>query len=203
VIGRLRGSLLAIDEHCIVVDAAGVGYEVDVTTATRAVLPRVGETVQLYTHLSVREDAHTLFGFHSSLERDLFRMLIKVSNVGPRLALTLLSGIDAEDLVACVRDNDIARLVKLPGIGRKTAERLVIELKDRIDRLAVAPRAAGGPSRRNGASRIVEEAESALVQLGYRPAEASRAVNGAYEDGLSTEDVVRRALQRMVAQPVP
>jgi Holliday junction DNA helicase RuvA len=154
--------------------------------------------VDLYTHLNVREDAHYLFGFHDALERDLFRLLIKVSNVGPRLAMTVLSGIAPEDLTHCVREGDVGRLTKLPGIGRKTAERLVMELKDRIDKLGVVPRAAPSAPRRLAVPRVVEEAESALVQLGYRPVEASRAVNGVFVEGLSTEDVVRQALRRMV-----
>ena len=200
MIGRLSGRLLSIEEAIVVIDVGGVGYEVELTTAARAALPRNGEPVAIYTHLNVREDAHTLFGFADVLERDLFRLLIKVSNVGPRLAMTVLSGIDAGDLIGCVRENDAARLTKLPGIGRKTAERLVMELKDRVDKLPSVPRAASNAPRRIAVPRVVEEAESALVTLGYRPAEASRAVNGVFVDGLSTEEVVRQALRRMVVQ---
>ena len=198
MIGRLRGQLLSIDESVVVIDVGGVGYEVELTTAARAALPRCGEPVDVYTHLNVREDAHYLFGFHGALERDLFRLLIKVSNVGPRLAMTVLSGIGPEDLAQCVRDNDVGRLTKLPGVGRKTAERLVMELKDRLDALAIEPRTVASTPRRLAVPRVVEEAESALVQLGYRPAEASRAVNGVFVEGLTTEEVVRRALRRML-----
>jgi Holliday junction DNA helicase RuvA len=198
VIGRLRGQLLSIDDMTAVIDVGGVGYEVELTTAARAALVRVGDAVDLYTHLNVREDAHYLFGFHDALERDLFRLLINVSNVGPRLAMTVFSGIAPEDLTQCVREGDVGRLTKLPGIGRKTAERLVMELKDRVDKLGVVQRAASSAPRRLAVPRVVEEAESALVQLGYRPVEASRAVNGVFVEGLSTEDVVRQALRRMV-----
>ena len=198
MIGRLRGQLVSIDDATVVIDVGGVGYEVELTTAARAALPRCGEAVEVYTHLNVREDAHYLFGFHGALERDLFRLLIKVSNVGPRLAMTVLSGIGPEDLAQCVHDNDAARLTKLPGIGRKTAERLVMELKDRIDALKIEPRSTAAAPRRIAMPRVIEEAESALVQLGYRPAEASRAVNGVFAEGLTTEEVVRNALRRMV-----
>lgn len=200
MIGRLSGRLLSVDETIVVIDVAGVGYEVELTSAARAVLPRTGEPVELYTHLNVREDAHYLFGFRDALERDLFRLLIKVSNVGPRLAMTVLSGIEPGDLVACVRDNDPSRLTRLPGVGRKTAERLVMELKDRIEKLPVVQRTVSNVPRRITVPRVIEEAESALVGLGYRPAEASRAVNGVFVEGLSTEEVVRQALRRMVAQ---
>src|SRR5262245_5053954 len=200
MIGRIRGKLISLDEHTILVDVGGVGYEMEVTANTLAALPGVGHDVIVHTHLSVREDAHSLFGFASSSERDLFRTLIKINGVGPKLALTLLAGLDVVELARCIRDGDVARLVKLPGIGKKTAERLVVELKDRIDKLVTIPDVAR-PRAVEGATRIViEEAERALIQLGYRPAEASRAIGGAYVQGHSTEDVVRIALKRMARQ---
>ena len=200
MIGRIRGKLISLDEHTILVDVGGVGYEMEVTANTLAALPGVGNDVVVHTHLSVREDAHSLFGFASGSERDLFRTLIKINGVGPKLALTLLAGLDVVELARCIRDGDVARLVKLPGIGKKTAERLVVELKDRIDKLVTIPDVAR-PRAVEGATRIViEEAERALIQLGYRPAEASRAIGGAYAPGHSTEDVVRIALKRMARQ---
>jgi Holliday junction DNA helicase RuvA len=199
MIGRIRGKLVSLEEHAILVDAGGIGYELEVTANTLSTLPRVGQDVVLFTHLSIREDAHSLFGFVSVGERDLFRTLIKISGVGPKLALNLLSGMDVVDLARCIRDSDVARLVKLPGVGRKTAERLVVELKDRIDRLVRIPdetRPRAGDTTR----QVIEEAERALIQLGYRPAEASRAIGNAYVPGHSTEDVVRRALKSMAVQ---
>ncbi len=199
MIGRIRGTLISLNEHTLVVDVAGVGYEVEVTANTLSHLPGIGNDVTLFTHLTIREDAHLLFGFASDGERDLFRELIKVSNVGPKLALNLLSGIGVVDLARCIRDAEIARLVKLPGVGRKTAERLVVELKDRIDKLVIIPDGAR-PKLGDATREVIEEAERALIALGYRPAEASRAIGNAYIHGHSTEDVVRTALKRMAGQ---
>jgi len=190
---------VSLDEHAILVDVAGVGYELEVTPDTLSVLPGVGQDVMLYTHLTIRDDAHLLYGFAVLAERELFRLLIKISGVGPKLALTLLAGMDVADLARCIRDSDVARLVKLPGIGRKTAERLVVELRDRIDHLVRAPDGAR-PRPNDAARQVLEEAERALIALGYRPAEASRAVGNAYVNGHATEDVVRAALKNMTVQ---
>jgi Holliday junction DNA helicase RuvA len=196
MIGRIRGQLLVRDEDAILVDVAGVAYEIEVTPNTLAALPALGADVALHTHLCIREDAHLLFGFASVEERNLFRQLIKVGGIGPRLALALLSGMGVADLARCIRDADVARLVKLPGVGRKTAERLVVELRDRIDGLVRVP--VTSPLVESVAGRhVLEEAELALVRLGYRPAEASRAVGNAYCDGQSIEEVVRAALKSM------
>ncbi len=199
MIGRIRGTLISLDEYTVLVDVAGIGYELDVTANTLSALPGVGQDVVLFTHMSVREDAHSLYGFETRGERDLFRTLIKISGVGPKLALNLLSGMDVVDLARCIRDSDIARLVKLPGVGRKTAERLVVELKDRIERLVLIPEITR-PKVADAARHVIEEAERALIKLGYRPAEASRAIGNAYVQGQSTEDVVRIALKRMIGQ---
>jgi Holliday junction DNA helicase RuvA len=199
MIGRIRGKLVSLDEQTVLVDVAGIGYELEVTANTLSLLPGVGHDVVLFTHLSIREDAHALYGFESVGERDLFRTLIKISGVGPKLALNLLSGMDVVDLARCIRDSDVARLVKLPGVGRKTAERLVVELKDRIERLVLIPDVKR-PKTGDKARQVIEEAEKALIALGYRPAEASRAIGNAYITGSSTEDVVRSALRRMAGQ---
>ncbi len=199
MIGRIRGTLISLDEYTVMVDVAGIGYELDVTANTLSALPGVGQDVVLFTHMSVREDAHSLYGFETRGERDLFRTLIKISGVGPKLALNLLSGMDVVDLARCIRDSDIGRLVKLPGVGRKTAERLVVELKDRIERLVLIPEITR-PKVADAARHVIEEAERALIKLGYRPAEASRAIGNAYVQGQSTEDVVRIALKRMIGQ---
>ena len=199
MIGRIKGILAGRDEAMILVDVSGVGYEIEVTSAVQGTLPAVGEPLSIYTHLVVREDAHILFGFRSADERALFRSLIKISGIGPKLALTVLSGIETQEFARCVRDGDVTRLTALPGVGRKTAERLVVELKDRIDRMVLAPQPA--PSRlRAGARQVVADAEQALIKLGYRPVEASRAVDGAFEPGRSTEDVVRAALKRIATE---
>ncbi|NJN52743.1 MAG: Holliday junction branch migration protein RuvA, partial [Gammaproteobacteria bacterium] len=173
MIGRIKGILAARDDAIVVVDVAGVGYEIELTNAARAMLPAVGETVSIYTHLVIREDAHALFGFESLAERDLFRSLIKVSGIGPKLALTLLSGINVADFVRCIRDGDVTRLTKLPGVGKKTAERLVVELKDRIDRMVSVPAAAPRRASESGA-KVIEEAERALISLGYKQVDAHK-----------------------------
>jgi Holliday junction DNA helicase RuvA len=192
--------LLAVDDATILVDVGGVGYEVDVTVTMLAQLPRIGETVTVHTHLNVREDDQSLFGFHSRDERDLFRSLIRVNGVGPKVALGLLSGISVADFARCVTDKDIGRLTKVPGIGKKTAERVVLDLEGRVDHLVVAFPRDRAATPAGAASRVVEEAESALIALGYRPVEASRAVADAFEEGRSTEEVVRLALKKMVSK---
>jgi Holliday junction DNA helicase RuvA len=198
VIGRIRGQLLAVEESIAIIDVNGVGYEVEVAESMLLTMTAVGQPIELYTHLSVREDAHSLFGFTTAAERDLFRTLIKVSGVGPKLALALLSGMPAAEFARCVRDNDIARLVKLPGVGKKTAERLVVELKDRIARWVLDGSAPG--SGAPPGSRELEEAKGALLALGYRASEADRALRGDFEPGTATGDLIRLALRRMSVQ---
>jgi holliday junction DNA helicase RuvA len=201
MIARLYGKLLRVHETVVLIDVAGVGYEVEVTTSVLASLPAHGQPFELCTHLIVREDASHLFGFVDHDERELFRTLIKVAGVGPRMAMGLLSGMDAAELARCVMDNDTARLTKLPGIGRKTAERLVLELKDRIAHLtrALPPARAAAPSR---AGQVVAEAEQALIALGYRPAEATRAVGAVFRDGITTEALLREALRSLAPSVV-
>ncbi|MGH8370101.1 MAG: Holliday junction branch migration protein RuvA, partial [Gammaproteobacteria bacterium] len=169
----------------------GVGYEVEAPMSTFYDLPDVGSEIVLHTHLVVREDAHILFGFATEAERRMFRSLIRVNGVGPRLALTILSGISADAFARCVRDNDSAALTRLPGIGKKTAERLVVEMRDRLDQLQseAAGDSAGSPR---------EEALSALVSLGYKPPEAVRMLQSIRETDLSSEELIRRALQNAV-----
>src|SRR6185295_11978133 len=178
MIGRIRGKLLEKQAPELLVDVNGVGYEIQAPMTTIYQLPALGENVELFTHLVVREDAHLLFGFASLPDRALFRALIKVNGVGPKLALTILSGMDVADFVRCVRDNDAAGLVKLPGVGKKTAERLLIEMRDRLrdwhaDGVAVGAGSAQLPS---GGNDQLLEAESALISLGYKPQEATRMI---------------------------
>ncbi|MGB5473899.1 MAG: Holliday junction branch migration protein RuvA [Gammaproteobacteria bacterium] len=197
MIGLLRGRLLDKQPPTLLLDVQGVGYEVDVPMTTFYDLPAVGHDITLYTHLAVREDAHTLYGFVRLSDRALFRHLLKVNGVGARLALGILSGMDAGQFTACVQAGDTAALVRLPGIGKKTAERLIIELRDRLTAeagtAAVAPGAAG-----TSASSPVEDAVSALVGLGYKPQEASRMVRAINAMELSSEEIIRQALQSMV-----
>lgn len=209
MIGRLQGILLEKREGEVLLEVGGVGYEVDVPDTAWLLLPEPGHAVLLHTHLVVREDAHQLFGFLEQRDRTLFRLLIKVNGVGPRLALALLSSMDSAQFVACVANNDVNALVKLPGIGKKTAERLVIEMRDRLKDWEGAfgkavPRAE--PGKRGGADAM-EEAEAALLSLGYKPQEASRAVMqamGQLEDDSAapvTEQVIRLALKSLGKGP--
>ena len=187
MIGLLRGKLLRKQPPHLLIDVQGVGYEVEAPMSTFYDLPEVGSEVVLYTHLSIREDAHVLFGFGSEAERRFFRSLIKVNGVGPKLGLTILSGISVDGFVRCVQEDDTAALTRLPGIGKKTAERLVVEMRDRLDDVG-APAVAAGANPR-------DEALSALVSLGYKPQEAAQMLRGVKEDGLSSEELIRRALQ--------
>lgn len=191
MIGFLRGKLLRKQPPLLLLDVHGVGYEVEAPMSTFYDLPDVGSEIMLHTHLVVREDAHILFGFATEAERRLFRALIRVNGVGPRLALTILSGISVDAFARCVRDNDSAALTRLPGIGKKTAERLVVEMRDRLDD-------AQGEIGIGNAGSPREEALSALISLGYKPPEASRMLQGIKETDLSSEELIRRALQSAV-----
>ncbi|KAB2932097.1 MAG: Holliday junction branch migration protein RuvA [Candidatus Contendobacter sp.] len=200
MIGRLRGLLAWKQPPYLLIDAHGVGYELEASLTTFQTLPEIGAEVTLLTHLAVREDAHTLYGFASPAERSLFRNLIRVTGIGPRLALLILSGMTVELFGRCVRENDTASLTRLPGIGKKTAERLIIELRDRIGELGLDPTAIVLPGGRAVAPAInpVDDAISALVALGYKLPEASRMVQSLETDGLASEAIIRLALQASV-----
>lgn len=188
MIGFLRGTILRKQPPQLLIDVHGVGYEVEAPMSTFYNLPEPGAEVTLYTHLVVRDDAHILFAFSTETERRLFRSLIRVNGVGPKLGLTILSGISVDGFVRCVQENDTAALTRLPGIGKKTAERLVVEMRDRMDE-AAAPALAGSSAHPR------DEALSALVALGYKPQEASQMLRAIPDTGLSSEDLIRRALQ--------
>jgi len=198
VIGLLRGRLLARQPPSLLLDVQGVGYEVDAPMTTFYELPDVGAEVTLYTHLAVREDAHMLYGFLKLSDRNLFRTLLKVNGVGARLALAILSGMETLRFVSCVQEGDTAALVRLPGIGKKTAERLIIELRDRLETGQGGVSAVIGDSTAVAAASPVEDAVSALVGLGYKPQEAGRMVRAIDTAELSSEEIIRRALQRTV-----
>lgn len=203
MIGRLRGKLIQKQPPQLLIDVQGVGYEVDAPMSTFYQLPEVGQDVTLHTHLVVREDAHMLYGFASENERSLFKSLIKINGVGAKLALTILSGMDANEFTRCVLDNDAAALVRLPGIGKKTAERLIIELRDRLKDDLPASNTTPVLSAVDAAmpsSSPVGDAVSALIALGYKPQEASRMVRVVSSDGLDTEEIIRQSLQAAVSK---
>lgn len=197
MIGSLRGVLVAKNPPQLMLDVQGVGYEIEAPMATFYRLPALGEIVTLFTHLVVREDAHQLFGFASAEERGVFRRLIKISGVGPKLALTLLSGLDPRELWDCVERNDSARLVRLPGVGKKTAERLIIELRDGLSHFAPASETNGleCPVLVEPAHTARLEAESALIALGYKPQDAARMVKQTDAALETCEAIIRAALQ--------
>ncbi len=200
MIGFLRGILVHKAPPFLVLDVQGVGYEVEAPMTTFYDLPAINEEIKLHTHLVVREDAHILFGFSAEAERTLFRTLIKVNGVGPKLALTILSGQSAEEFHRCIQDNDTQALVRLPGVGKKTAERLVIEMRDRLpdlaDSAATSTNKTGSATPAPGNPK--QEAVSALCSLGYKPLDASKMVQNISAEGKSCEDIIRLALQGAV-----
>lgn len=194
MIGRLRGTLMRKEPPALMLDVGGVGYELEAPLSVFYDLPAVGESVMLHTHLIVREDAHLLFGFARETQRHQFRALLKISGVGPRVALAVLSGLSEVELLQCVAQEDIARLTRVPGIGRKTAERLIVELRDKLP-----PVSEIVPGERSRAAPLdpVGEAVSALIALGYKPSEASRLVRATPTEGRTTEEIIRQALRAM------
>jgi Holliday junction DNA helicase RuvA len=190
MIGSVRGRIVSKTPPQLLVETGGLGYELEVPMSTFFHLPAVGEEVRLLTHLVVREDAHVLYGFGTEDERRLFRSVIKVSGVGPKIALALLSGISVEAFALCVQSENVAALIKVPGIGRKTAERLVIEMRDRLQASA-----AGAASAVPMGASPEAEAFGALVALGYKPMEATRLLKAVGPGTHSTEELIRRALK--------
>jgi len=199
MIGRLQGTVLHKQAPDLLLDVQGVGYEVLVSLSTFFAVPAVGESVVLHTHFVVREDAQLLFGFSELAERALFRHLIKVNGVGPKMALAILSGMSASEFAQSVLNNDVATLVKLPGVGKKTAERLVIEMRDRVGDIDATNAIGGAVSAKPPG--IAEEAESALIALGYKPQDATKMVSRAISDDISSpEQLIRAALKSMVSK---
>jgi holliday junction DNA helicase RuvA len=192
MIGSLRGTLTAKRPPWLMLEVGGVGYEVEAPMSTFYRLPDAGQPLSLLTHLVVREDAHVLFGFFTEAERALFRSLLKISNVGPRLALGVLSGMSVDGFYQCVRDKDLVSLTKIPGVGRKTAERLLVEMADRLPE-SLGQDVPALPSR----SPAEGEAQGALIALGYKPGEVVRMLKDLDGARLSTEDMIREALKRV------
>ena len=192
MIGSLRGRIAAKVPPQLTIDVGGVGYELEAPMSTFLHLPAIGQEVSLLTHLVVREDAQALYGFATQDERHLFGSLLKVSGVGPKIALALLSGISVEAFAQCILHQDVGTLIRVPGIGRKTAERLFVEMRDRLGTLQSAP-----GSVRAELPSPEAEALGALIGLGYKPAEAARLLKGVTEEPgtHSTEELIRRALR--------
>ncbi|MEM6581913.1 MAG: Holliday junction branch migration protein RuvA [Pseudomonadota bacterium] len=203
MIGRIRGTLVQKQPPDILVEVAGVGYELQVPMTTLFQLPEVGTEVSLVTHFVVREDAQLLYGFIDDRDRRLFRQLIKVSGVGPKLGLTILSGMDSSHFAKCVQRDDISSLVALPGVGKKTAERLLIEMRDKLNDWFGADDGAEPPAEDQPESKVssdmISDAEGALIALGYRPQEASKMVMAVNDDSIvSSEELIRQALKSVV-----
>jgi Holliday junction DNA helicase RuvA len=197
MIARLAGTLIYKQPPLMVIDVGGVGYEVEAPLSVFYDLPELGQAVVILTHLSIKDDSHTLYGFSSEAERTLFRQLLKISGIGAKLALTILSGASGEELARYVAESDSASLTRLPGIGKKTAERIIIELRDKLDLIpfAAMKAAGGGPVVLTDA---VSEAITALNALGYKPQESSSMVRKVAEPEMSVEEIIRHALQSMV-----
>jgi Holliday junction DNA helicase RuvA len=193
VIGRLAGKVVSKQAPGLILDVNGVGYEVDAPMSTFYVLPEPGAPVVLLIHTNVREDAIHLYGFATEAERTLFRTLIKISGIGPRLALTILSGIEVGAFIRCVQSADESALVRLPGVGKKTAQRLLVEMKDKLEDIPVAFTATAPALSAVGTA--VEEAVTALIALGYKPVDASRMITAVERSGASTEELIRMALK--------
>ena len=197
MIARLAGILINKQPPLMVIDIAGVGYEVEVPLTVFDDLPETGQPVVILTHLSIKDDSHTLYGFSSEAQRTLFRQLLKISGIGAKLALTILSGASGDELARYVNDNDTASLMRLPGIGKKTAERIIMELRDKLDVIpAVGDSAVGSSAMIAGDAS--SEACQALSALGYKPQEVSRMVRQAAEPDMKAEEIIRRALQSKV-----
>ncbi|NKB36098.1 MAG: Holliday junction branch migration protein RuvA [Gammaproteobacteria bacterium] len=197
MIGRLRGLLIQKQPPQLLIDVQGVAYEVEVPMTTIYRLPELNEELTLYTHLVVRDDAHLLFGFAEEQERLLFRTLIKVNGVGAKMALAILSGMEADEFAQCVRDGDAERLTRLPGVGKKTAECLIIEMRDRLKdwQNSASSVVTAGESASIVVSDPADEAVSALIGLGYKPQEASKFVLAVAKAEMSSEDIIREALK--------
>ena len=196
MIARLAGTLIYKQPPLLVIDVAGVGYEVEAPLSVFYDLPEIGQPVVLLTHLSIKDDSHTLYGFDSEGQRTLFRQLLKISGIGAKLALTILSGASGDELARYVAERDTAALTRLPGIGKKTAERIIIELRDKLDNLPLSGPASGGAAALP--ADALSEARNALAALGFKPQEASRMARAVAEPEMEVEEIIRLALQSTV-----
>ena len=192
MIGRLKGNVVDILDNVVLLDVNGIGYEIEVTSTTLTNLQVSDTETIIFTHFVVREDAHSLYGFANQEERDLFRNLIKVNGIGPKLGLTILSSIGPERFIAYVSERDVTAITSIPGVGKKTAERLVLDLKDKLVNgfQTVVPMSPAG-------NESFQEAKLALVSLGYKPTEASKVLEQIYNEEQAVEELIRAALQRL------
>ncbi|MEA3303839.1 MAG: Holliday junction branch migration protein RuvA [Pseudomonadota bacterium] len=197
MIGRLRGEIVLKQPPFLMLDVNGVGYEIEAPMSTFYELPAVGEIIILFTHLMIRDDAHVLYAFYQEQERLLFRTLLKISGVGGKMALAILSGMNAGEFSQCIQNEDVTALVRIPGVGKKTAQRLIIEMKDK---LVITGSAQTSSTTASAAAQEspASEAVSALVALGYRPVEANRLVKSVEAEGLGSEELIRAALQSLI-----
>ncbi len=195
MIGRLQGQIIDKQPPYLLLDVKGVGYELEAPMSTFYELPDCGESVTLYTHLLVRDDAHTLYAFKHVQDRSLFRNLLKVNGVGAKMALAILSGMDMRAFTSCVHNADADALVRLPGVGRKTAERLIIDMRDRLDKVSTTTVSNNGKNDNLRQQNPVEDAISALISLGYKPNEASRMVSKVEARNQNSENIIRLALK--------
>lgn len=195
MIGRLRGILLEKQPPQLLVDVQGIAYELEASLSTCYQLPATGEEVILHTHLVVREDAQLLYGFFTLSERQLFRQLIRINGVGPKLAITILSGVSADEFTRCIMESDAGALTQLPGVGKKTAERLVVELKDKINVDTASLPGQPAPMNSFAESTPAGDAVSALISLGYKAQDASRMVRAVDTENMNTEAIIKAALQ--------
>ena len=193
MIGRITGILVEKQAPWLMIEVGGIGYEIQAPMTTFYTLPDINQEVVLYTHFVVREDVQALYGFMTKSERSLFRSLIKVSGIGPKLALTILSGVEPDTFVQCIMDNDVATLVRLPGVGQKTAERLVVEMRTRLSDW----HSEGGMdlSDFSGGTDATKDALSALISLGYKPNDASKSLAKHKDENLSSEELIRLVLK--------
>lgn len=200
MIGRLSGVLIEKQAPDLLIDVNGVGYEVQAPLSSFLDIGAVGSKITLLTHLIVREDAQLLYGFSDKMQRTMFRTLIKVSGVGPKLALGILSSMDADTFARCIQNHEVTALTKLPGVGKKTAERLIVEMQDRLKEWQTqAPLwAAVEQTETDSRNHLLSEAEAALISLGYKPQEASKMLSKMPADIKSSEEMIRRALKGMM-----
>ena len=198
MIGFVRGKLVTKTPPQLVIDVGGVGYELDAPMSTFYNLPNTGSDVHLFTHLVVREDAHILFGFGTDRERRMFRELLKVSGIGPKLALAILSGINVDELLTCVHANDADSLVRIPGVGRKTAERMLIEMRDRVKGFGELTSLPAFAPASGGSAGAQTEAFNALLALGYKPAEITKLLKTVDAGVTRVEEIIRHALKAAV-----
>lgn len=201
MIGRLRGTLVYKQPPNLMIDVQGVGYELEVPMSTFYELPESGDEVTLYTHLAIRDDAHILYGFHQPSDRVLFRTLLKVNGVGAKMALAILSGMDASGFKSCIQLGDADSLIRLPGVGRKTADRLIVELRDRLgDEVTNVTQGSAVGAERGSVRSHIDEAISALTALGYKGPEALRMVKNVQEETSTCEDLIRLALKSSLSK---